>query len=77
MKVGATAPITIQPYPLPKPGNGNPGIVPPWLTKPPVTPPGNGGVVPPWLRNPVRILPWPWPMEPTNDAFDSGIWSNN
>lgn len=38
----------------------NPGIVPPWLTKPaaPSTPaPRNPGIVPPWLRTEFHILP--------------------
>lgn len=35
-----TAPITIQPYPLPPDPWRNPGIVPPWLQQPqPVKPP--------------------------------------
>lgn len=34
--------------------NRNPGIVPPWLTKPE---PRNPGIVPPWLLNPITILP--------------------
>lgn len=36
--------------------NRNPGIVPPWLTKPTV-PSRNPGIVPPWLQTPIRILP--------------------
>jgi hypothetical protein len=36
--------------------NRNPGIVPPWLTKPaPAT--KNPGIVPPWLQSQIRILP--------------------
>jgi hypothetical protein len=34
--------------------NRNPGIVPPWLTKPE---PRNPGIVPPWLLEPITILP--------------------
>ena len=34
--------------------NRNPGIVPPWLTKPQ---PKNPGIVPPWLLEPITILP--------------------
>ena len=34
--------------------NRNPGIVPPWLTKPE---PKNPGIVPPWLLEPITILP--------------------
>ncbi len=35
--------------------NRNPGIVPPWLTKP--AQPKNPGIVPPWLLEPITILP--------------------
>jgi len=45
---------------VPAPKNGNPGIVPPWLQK------GNGGIVPPWLQDQFRILPWPFPILPTD-----------
>ena len=34
--------------------NRNPGIVPPWLTKPQAK---NPGIVPPWLLEPITILP--------------------
>lgn len=34
--------------------NRNPGIVPPWLSKPE---PRNPGIVPPWLLEPITILP--------------------
>ena len=34
--------------------NRNPGIVPPWLSKPQ---PRNPGIVPPWLEDPITILP--------------------
>lgn len=34
--------------------NRNPGIVPPWLTRPE---PRNPGIVPPWLLQPITILP--------------------
>lgn len=34
--------------------NGNPGIVPPWLSR---TEPRNPGIVPPWLLQPITILP--------------------
>lgn len=41
------------------PGNGNPGIVPPWLTP---TPTRNPGIVPPWLQHPPVA-----PDEPVGD----------
>jgi hypothetical protein len=52
-------------------GNRNPGIVPPWLTKP-VNPedPGNGnpGIVPPWLTPETPVTPRPLlPPQPVAD----------
>ncbi len=41
--------------------NRNPGIVPPWLTKPQ---PKNPGIVPPWLLEPITILPIEEPTAP-------------
>lgn len=50
------------------PANGNPGIVPPWLQGDGKGN-GNGGIVPPWLETPFHILPWPFPIVPTDPVI--------